>query len=152
MPMARRTSVVLISAVAAIIVLGGVAGVISATRSASQGDPSTPEGAVQVYLQAISRGDVDAAGALLLSEGPCTIGDLSRTYLPGSLRAVLTSSSSTDSDTAVVRVEVTEGGADEPFGSSGYGHTESFLLERTGGTWFLTEVPWPMYDCSGVTP
>ena len=148
--MARRTSVVLLSAVAAIIVLGGVAGVISATRSTSQGDPSTPEGAVQVYLQAIARGDVDAAGALLLSEGPCTVSDLSRAHLPASLRAVLTSSS-INGDSAVVQVDVTEGSMDEPFGSSGYGHTEAFLLARTGGTWSLTEVPWPMYDCSGVT-
>jgi len=149
--MATRTSVVLGSAVAGIVVLGAVAGVVAGRSSATQRDPSTPAGAVQAYLQAVAKGDVDAAAALLSPEGSCTAEDLSRAYLPSSLRAVLGTATVTG-ETAVVQVDVTESSGGELFGSSGYEHGERFVLERTGSAWALTGTPWPMFECTGSTP
>ncbi len=148
--MATRTSVVLGSAVAGIVLLGAVAAVVAGTTSATGRDPGTPAGAVQAYLQAISTGDVDAAAARLAVDGPCTVEDLSRAYLPTSLRAVL-GTSSVDGTSAVVQVDVTEGSGDELFGSTGYQHTERFVLAQSAGAWSLTGTPWPMFDCSGRT-
>lgn len=142
---------VLASAVAGIVLLGAVAAVVAGTTSAAAGDPSTPAGAVQAYLQAIARGDIGAAADRLEPAGPCTTEDLTRAYLPSSIRAVL-GDASTDGDRAVVQVEVTEDSGGELFGSNGYQHTERFALVRTGADWSLTGTPWPMYDCTGGTP
>ncbi len=142
---------VLGSSVAGIVLLGAVAGIVAGTTSATERDPATPAGAVQAYLRAIAAGDVDAAAARLATDGPCTVEDLTRAYLPSSLRAVL-GTSSADGTRAVVQVEVTEGSGDELFGPSGYVHTERFTLTQSAGAWSLTGMPWPMFDCSGSTP
>jgi hypothetical protein len=149
--MATRTSVVLGSAVAGIVVLGAVAGVVAGRTTASQRDPATPTGAVQAYLQAIVKGDVDAAAARLSPDGTCTVADHSGAGRLTPLRPRLVTTSITG-DSAVVQVDVTEGSGDELFGSSGYAHTERFLLARTGATWSLTGTPWPMFECTGSTP
>ncbi|WP_372592850.1 hypothetical protein [Actinotalea sp.] len=146
--MATRTSVVLASAVAGVVVLAVVAGVLAATRSVSAGDPATPSGAVQAYLQSVADGSVDEAAALLAPESSCTVEDLTRAYLPSSLRAVL-GSVSVDGDSAVVTVQITEGAGDDPFSSGGYSHDERFVLVRSGADWSLSGAPWPMYDCGG---
>ncbi len=148
--MARRTSVVLGSAVAGIVVLAGVAGVVAVGTSGSEVDPSTPTGVVQAYLRAIADGEVDTAVGWLAPDGPCTFDDLSRSYLPTSLRAVLGSTSGSE-DRQVVSVEITEGSGGDLFGSDGYGHTERFVLERSADGWVLTGTPWPMFDCGQST-
>jgi hypothetical protein len=77
------------------------------------------------------------------------VDDLLNTYVPDTMRVVLVDEEITD-QTAVVTVAITEGYGDGPFESSGYTHTERFLLGDDGGRWHLLDTPWPLCDCSGA--
>ena len=53
-------------------------------------------------------------------------------------------------DHAVVTVDVTEGSGDDPFGSSGYSHSERITVQRDGGVWKITGSPWLLPACGST--
>lgn len=108
-------------------------------REAPELDPSTPEGTVQAYFQAVFDGDQEAAAAL--TEGECdpNLG-------PGSqVEGVSASLGSVEFDDtqATVVVNMSQPSS-EPFG----GLTEWpewFSLLNRDGTWLIQQPVWPYY-------
>lgn len=135
--------VVLTTVVAGVVVLAGVAGVVSARRSPAPADLGTPEGTVQAYLTAVLDHDVLGA-ADLLAPGTCGVDDLAAAWIPEA-RVDLTDTRLSDG-TAVVVVEVTETG-EGLLPGPGHTHLERLVLEREGQEWRLTGTPWPLVDC-----
>ncbi len=134
-------------AVGLIIVLVAVAAVVSSTRSTLVLDKSKPAWAVQSYLKAFLAGRNAEAAKMISPESECTVVDVDRAYIIDNARIVLISAS-TNGNTAEVRVRV-EFPLNGPFGdSSTEDHT--FRLTDSNGTWLLTGIPWPLYNCGLV--
>ncbi len=134
-------------AVGLIIVLVAVAAVVSSTRSTLVLDKTKPAWAVQSYLKAFLAGRNAEAAKMISPESECTVVDVDRAYIIDNARIVLISAS-TNGNTAEVRVRV-EFPLNGPFGdSSTEDHT--FRLTDSNGTWLLTGIPWPLYNCGLV--
>ncbi|MGH8874772.1 MAG: hypothetical protein ACRDVM_05915 [Acidimicrobiia bacterium] len=126
----------------------GVALVMGLTRRPAQLDPSTPEGTVQQYLQAILDEDWEAAHGFLSADlrDRCPATRLAEARPPESAQITLVESRSVG-EVMLVEVRVSHVEAPTPFDAYEYDHTETFSLEREGARWVLTEVPWPIYSC-----
>ena len=121
-----------------------VAGIFAATRAPAELDPHTPAGVVQQYVQAVMVGDNDLAGDFLAASTVCDAGDLDRTYVDPASRIDLVSTS-IDGDRAHVRIAV-----QIPTGElmqSNWTDERTIRLERSDGTWRITGIPWPLYEC-----
>jgi hypothetical protein len=131
--------------IGAVIALAAViALVMSVTRSDQAWDRSTPEGAVQAYLEAVQRGDKTEAATWFSPAGECSVDDLDVSYAPTDVRVDLVSSQVTG-DTASVKVEIMWG-TRGPFDSHS-GEEQTYRLVRSGDRWLLTGTPWPLYAC-----
>jgi len=131
--------------VGGVVLLAVLAGVVVSRRTTPDLDPTTPAGVVQEYLKAVVDGDYPVAAKLLSPASGCSASDVSSAYAPGSAQIVL-DRTAVNGDHAVVTVDVTEGSGD-PFGSSGYSHTERITLQRDGGLWKITGSPWLLPSC-----
>jgi hypothetical protein len=123
--------------------LGGVvvvalvaAGVL---RDAPELDPSTPEGTVQAYLEAVFDGDQEAAAAL--TEGECDT-NLGPGIQVEGVSATLKSVEG-DENQATVIVKMSQPST-EPFGGLSEWE-EWFSLLNHDGTWMIQQQVWPYY-------
>ncbi|MEO6941573.1 MAG: hypothetical protein ABI238_00925 [Terrimesophilobacter sp.] len=139
-----RTLVVILSIITAVAVL---ALVVVFTRGApAQLDPSTPEGVVQSYSNAVISGDRVAAMTLLTSDirNSCQRADPSTM---SSLRLTLVSTK-INGDNATVRVSVSMNPGSGTFGGSAYETDEAFTLVReSGSNWKIETTPWELVIC-----
>jgi hypothetical protein len=141
-----RANRILAIALGAIAVLAVVAAVISAGRPTERFDPGTPEAAVQAYVEAALDGRSDEAARWLDPAGDCDVSDLDRAGTGMTATRVVLADSRTSGDSATVEVELVFGSGG-PFDSSEYREQHTYRLTRSGGSWLLTGVPWPLYDC-----
>ncbi len=135
----RRLPVWLLPTVGVLVVVALVAaGVL---RETPELDPSTPEGTVQAYLQAVFDGDDEAASALI--ESKC---DTKANLGPGSpVEGVSASLKSVEGDDTQATVVVTMSQpTQDPFGGLSEWE-EWFNLLNRDGTWLIQEPVWPYY-------
>lgn len=142
----NRSSTVLATLVGAVVILAVAAGLVVANREPQALDPTSPEGVVQAYLEAVIDGDVDEAFALVSPAAGCDVSDVATGYLPESVRVVVLETE-VDGDEAVVRVKVTENPGNGLFEDSGYAHEERISLRRTDGTWQIEASSWLLFGC-----
>lgn len=113
-------------------------------------DPDSPEGVVQRYTQSLIDGDVTAAHELLAP----TASDEGCGYFPGGLddyRVTLVGTT-TDGDSAQVRVLVTTIYRQGVFGGGEYQSEEVFRLVKPGGSWLIAAAPWQFTVCPEIVP
>lgn len=114
-------------------------------------DPTTPEGTVQEYLQAISDQDFDKAFETLDPESfaDCTPSDIQRSGWEENFTASLPQTS--DPSGERVFVEVTMHFGDSGLFGGGWDSFETFVLVERDGFWWITEDPWPYFrwSCDG---
>lgn len=125
-----------------------VAAVLGALRDPAPLDPGTPEGVVQVYLQAVLDGDVTTARNLLsqdLAEN-CSVQDLRDSWVPEGVTASLGDVRHLRDEVEVeVRLRTVAG--PPPFGAGGQETTEFFTLIEVAGEWRIDGATWPVHDC-----
>jgi len=108
-------------------------------REAPELDPTTPEGTVQVYLQAVFDGDQEAAAALTEGECDANLGPGSQVDgVSASLESV-----EGDENQATVIVNMSQPSSD-PFGGLSEWQ-EWFSLLNHDGTWMIQQPVWPYY-------
>ncbi|OLT20654.1 hypothetical protein BJF81_05195 [Ornithinimicrobium sp. CNJ-824] len=129
-----RAGKVLAIAVAALVLLAVVAGVVSATRPRTELPAGSPEATVQDYVTAVFSRDMDAAAAHLDPDGDCGVADLELAYVERDARVVLRDVD-VDDDRATVRVDLVHTDS-APFGGSEWTQEETFRLttRATGGS------------------
>ena len=114
-------------------------------------DPTTPEGPVQEYLQAISDEDYQKAFETLDKESfeGCAPADIARSGWEQNFTASLPETSEPTGDR--VFVEVTMRFGDGGLFGGGWDSFETFVLVERDGFWWITEDPWPYFrwTCSG---
>lgn len=145
----------LIATVAAVVLVAVVAVVVTSMREPPALPESSPEAAVQRYLQAIADGDREAVEDSYTPQ----LRERCEAREPGhrppfpdhrtSFDADLVDTHEIDDDTVDVRVRLTEYSGEPPFGGGGYDHTETFRVQRVDRTWGIAEAPWPYYLCVG---
>lgn len=138
-----RTLVVVLSIVAVLVVAALIA--VFARGAAPQFDPSTPEGTVQAYANAVVSNDLEAARAMHVASHTDEGCIPSFGWSTISLRLALVDTQ-ISGDSAVVTVTVTEGYSG-PF-SGDYSYDDRFELVRgSGGEWFVSVAPWNLQVC-----
>lgn len=150
--MSKGPNRILIIVVAMIAVVAAAAGVLSVRAAPQQYDRSTPEGVVQVYLDALVDRDQEQAAELLATDSPCAVEDLDRDHtMIGNDTRVILRDAETRGDAARVDVEVVtrSGGL---FDGGEWAEEHTFRLSREGSDWRITGVPWPMYACDLQDP
>lgn len=147
--MGSRPNRVLAVIVAIVLLVGVITLVVSLGRNEVSYEPGSPEAAAQAYLRAALDGDFDAAAELLDPSSDCDAADLDRAYVP-EMAGVNLLETVTDGDRSRVRIEV-EYPSGGPFGDRGR-EEHTLRLVRADGTWLLTGIPWPLYDCTRPSP
>lgn len=126
---------------------------VAAALVASQRDPvsyaeGTPEAAVQAYFDTLIDHDAGGAYDLFSPElqsrcGRPTSADID--YV--TVGRVVLEETTTNDDTATVRVAVTQDLDSGPFGSGEVTNTETLRLENVDGRWLISDLPWPYFNC-----
>lgn len=146
--MSKSPNRVLAIVVGLIIVVVAIVAVISSTRSTLVIDKTKPAWTVQTYLKAVLAGRNADAAKMFSPESGCSVIDVDRSYVVNNARVLLLGTT-TESNIAHVRVRV-ELPTDGPFGASST-EDHTFQLKDSNGTWLLTGIPWPLYNCGMVT-
>ncbi len=107
-------------------------------------NPSSPEGTVASFLEAVFDEKSDVAASFLASDSKCQEEDFDRAYLPDSRQVRLIDSEIT-SGIARVKVDV-EMSSGDPF-TSPFSESHTYRLQANEGTWKIEGIPWPLYDC-----
>ena len=146
--MSKSPNRVLTIVIGLIIIAVAIVTVLSSTKSAVVIDRSTPAGSVQVYLKAVLAGRNAEAAKMLSPESVCTVTDIDRAYIVDTARVLLVDSTTEGTTAEVrVRVEIPSGGPLGDFMTEDH----TFRLVNSGGTWLITGIPWPLYDCGVMT-
>lgn len=146
--MSKNPNRVLAIVIGLIIIAVAVVTVLSSTKSAVVIDRSTPAGSVQVYLKDILAGKNAEAAKMLSPSSVCTVDDIDRSYIVDTSRVLLVDSTTSGTTAEVrVRVEIPSG---SPLGDF-MTEDHTLRLSNTNGTWLLTGVPWPLFDCGVIT-
>ncbi len=145
--MSKNPNRVLAIIIGIIIIAVAIVTVLSTTKSAVVVDRTTPAGSVQVYLKAILSGRNAEAAKMLSPDSVCTADDIDRSYVVATSRVLLVDST-TEGSTAEVRVRV-EIPSGSPLGDF-MTEDHTFRLSNTSGSWLLTGIPWPLFDCGMV--
>jgi hypothetical protein len=138
---------VLALVVAVIVLVAIAAAVVVALRPEPDYEPSTPEGAVQRFLEAVLDDDFASAATYLDPAGACDEQDLIRAGRFDVARVVLEDVRERE-DTAQLDVTIVRGGGGGPFDAYEYEEHHTYQLVRSDGGWLLTGEPWPLYFCS----
>lgn len=146
--MSKSPNRVLTIVIGLIVIAVAIVTVLSSTKSAVVIDRSTPAGSVQVYLKAVLAGKNAEAAKMLSPESVCTVTDIDRAYIVDTARVLLVDSTAEGTTAEVrVRVEIPSGGPLGDFRTEDH----TFRLVNSSGTWLITGIPWPLYDCGVMT-
>ena len=120
--------------------------VVALARDPIQLDPSTPEGTVQVYVQAIADKDYDTAYELLHPEARegCLPADLAF-FGRDDIFTMTLGETSVSSGKAFVEVTINQGPSPGPFDPGRGGYEQLFTLEKSDDQWLITDEPWPYF-------
>ena len=137
-----RTLVAVLVVVGLLVVIALVVVLVRSTVRESL-DPSTPEGVVQRYAQAVIDGD-DATAAKYLTgrSEDCGYYD-SET---GNLRLTFDSTKVTGNE-AVVLVSISSSYGGDPFSNYEYSYEDEFRLVKSDGAWLIESAPYEFLSC-----
>ena len=142
------------AAVVGLALVSVLVSVLAGGRAPADLEPGTPEEAVQRYLLAIKDRDHGAAYALLAPDirEACSFTDYvseSRYFYQDTadFRAQMDETITLDTDTADVRVRITQFYGTPPFDLSESTFTATYLMERVDGAWYLGQAGWPHWGC-----
>ena len=142
-----ETNSVLTIVVAVTLLLAAVAAFLSSTRETQEYSATSPERAVQKYLQAIIDGRYESASNYLSQRSPCDATDIDRSWMPESVRVNLKNSSIEGANAFItVNVDLSSGGPFDDY----YTESHNFRLSMENGEWKILGIPWPMYSCDEV--
>ena len=143
MKMDRHSRIVLVVIGAVAVVLITVA-IVVAIQPPTEFDPGTPEGTAQGYYQAILDGDEHLALAYFDEDllASCSTYELSY-FTPESARVVI-AKTEIDGEGARVDVVITETWGEGPFGGGSSTFDETLTMTRSGETWVISRIPWPI--------
>ena len=135
-----KPGMILLAGLLLALLLAGAAAVVTVRAGHRSDDVSSARGVSEAYLRAVIDGRGKEGAALLRSDSAC---DSDLDYLVSSSVSAQIVDEKVTGDRAAVKLLVTE--RPDPF--SVWTHSETFHLERAGGTWLITGGPWPFYDC-----
>jgi hypothetical protein len=140
--MRKRPELSIAIAVGAIVLIAVVA-VFAAPRAAEY-PTSSPERALQSYLDAVIKQDKVKAFSYISADSECTFQNMENAYI-AEVKGVTLENSQINGDRAKVTVKIEYGGGG--FLGDSYGEQYSFALVKESGEWKIEGGAWPMYEC-----
>jgi hypothetical protein len=98
-------------------------------------------------------GDTDSAYSFLAPSSPCNVTHLDRAWTDqdASINLVEVETNAMGGSKSTARVEVAvEFGSSDFLGPS-YIESHVYRLEESEGSWLITGIPWPVYDCGVIS-
>jgi hypothetical protein len=128
-----------------VVIVVAAAAIVTSLRPSPQLDPSTPEGTVQVFFQAVEADDWEGVRALLSSslQDQCQSSELSQ-FRDDIGRAVIVDVDPIGSET-IVEVRASRVVVDDPLNPYSYDDTFRFVLVQEGGRLAVSELPWQFF-------
>ena len=121
-----------------------VAAFLTSNRDSKSYSANSPEGVIQLYLNAVIDGKLDKAATYFSKDSTCSATDIDRAYVSDNFRVNLSGTEVTANRAYVkIEVEFTNGG---PF-ENGYSEKQTYRLAQEAGVWKILGIPWPLYDC-----
>lgn len=144
----KKTANFYLGIVIVLVVLISFIAAVATNNSTKTLNTGSPERVVQEFLQSINDGRNDLAIKFLSSDSTCSIQDLDRAW-PWPTAQISLLDSQITGNTAVVRVALQRD-------SSAFMDTSSeeelmYRLVRDSDQWRISGIPWPLYDCGGIT-
>ena len=126
-----------------------VAAIVTSLRPSPDLDPSTPEGKVQAFFQAVESNDWEDVRALLSTDlqNECETSELAQ-FNDDVDRAVITRVDPVGTET-IVEVDVSRVVVDDPLNPYSYDDSFHFVLAEDGSGLAVSELPW-QFNCEGV--
>lgn len=118
---------------------------ISSQNSVKVLNSGTPEATIQKFLQALNDGRNVEAAALFSSASSCTVEDIDRAYIDKNAEVSLDKTVLNDANNAIVYVSIQRN--DAPLLSDPFTEPQDFRLIKEAGSWKISGIPWPLYDC-----
>ena len=142
------------AALAALLIASIAIAVVSKPETLPDG---TPERAVQLYLEAVSDDDFEAAHNLLSAElkRSCPVENMvGRFYAKDKLSdsRVTLEETAFAGGKAIVIAKVTTIRGDGPFDTSARQHEQRYTLVEEDGEWRFVNEPWPYHGCGASRP
>lgn len=136
-----------------VLPLVGVVGVVALVaiglgRDAAEFDPSTPEGTIQLYIDALANGEFDTAAAFWADDGCIPVSTVPSGGVPDISASLVRVDGNDLEATVVVRITET---SQEPLGGL-YEYEEWFNLTRRDDSWQIRQPSWPYYDLTCEEP
>jgi len=144
----RASNQVLTVIVVLTLALAAAAAFLTSSRVTKEYAPNTPQGVVQLFLQALIDGKNEDAATYFSISSTCDATDIDRSWIPDTVRVSLTNTE-IDADRAYIDVAV-DMNQDQLFGDL-YTEKHNFRLARESGNWKILGIPWPLYSCDEVT-
>ena len=140
----NASRIILIVATVVLSILAIAALILNATKESKTFDPKSPEGVIQSFLIAISEHKNSVAAEYLSAMTSCNVDDIDRSYVGGELSVnLITSEISGDLATVTVSTKVNSEGL---FGDSSQ-EVHVYRLSRSGNSWKIEGIPWPIFGC-----
>ena len=114
---------------------------VGLNRAPAEFDPDSPEGTVQLYIEALVEGDFDTASSLWAQQG--CLPESGVPTMSTNVAAALLGVEVNDSE-GTVRVRLSETSNDSLVGI--YEHEEWFYMVREDDQWRIQQPSWPYYD------
>jgi hypothetical protein len=118
---------------------------ISHENSVKNLESGTPEKVVQEYLDFLNDGRNEEAAKLFSTLSKCTVDDIDRAYIDTSSQVLLEKVSLNGENSAIVYISIQR--SDGPLMSDPYLQNENIRLVKEDGSWRLSGIPWPLYQC-----
>ena len=139
---------ILVIIVVLTLALAAVAAFLTSSRDIKELTPNSPEGVVQLFLEAVIDGKNEDAARYFSSTSTCDAADIDRSWMPETVRVNL-ADTEIDGDKAFIEisVDISSGGPFDDY----YVETHNYRLARENGSWRILGIPWPLYSCEEVT-
>lgn len=139
-----RHSRIALSVIGAVAVVLIAVAIVIAVQPSETLDLGTPEGTAQAYFQAILDGDEDLALSYVDEDlvAGCSTHELSY-FTPDGGRVVI-EQTEIDGGEARVDVVIAETWGEGPFGGGSNTFDETLVMTRSGETWVISRMPWPI--------
>jgi hypothetical protein len=135
---------ILIMIVALALILAAVAASLNSSREVEELSANSPEGVVQLFLEAVVEGKSENAEQYFSSTTNCDSSDIDRSWMPERVRVNLTEIEKIGDRAFIeIAVDTSSGG----LFADNYIERHNYRLAKESGSWRILGIPWPLYAC-----
>lgn len=105
----------------------------------------TPEATIQKYLKSLNDGRNEDGASYFSSASKCEVEDIDRAYIDRNALVIFDKTVTVSENSAIVYISIQRN--DAPLMADPYTESQNYRLVKEQGTWKISGIPWPLYEC-----